>query len=82
MSGVEAYLRQRAIAYRVQQQRGVRVSELLAELGCSYSTLRRDLDQMTRDGLIQRVHGGVAPWSPTRTYRHPGPPIARSVSRP
>jgi DeoR/GlpR family transcriptional regulator of sugar metabolism len=64
MSGVEAFLRRRMIALRVQQQRGVRVGELLAELGCSYSTLSRDLDQMARDGLIRRVHGGVEPWSP------------------
>lgn len=63
MSGVEAYLRRRVIERRVQQQRGARVSELLAELGCSYSTLSRDLDQMAREGLIRRVHGGVEPWS-------------------
>lgn len=59
MSGVEAYLRRRAIAQRVRQERGARISDLLVELGCSYSTLSRDLDQLARDGLVRRVHGGV-----------------------
>lgn len=59
MSGVEAYLRRRAIAERVRQERGVRISDLLGELGCSYSTLSRDLDQLARDGQIRRVHGGA-----------------------
>lgn len=61
MSGVEAYLRRRTIAERVQEHEAIRVRDLLAELGCSYSTLSRDLDQLVQDGLIRRVHGGVLP---------------------
>ena len=40
----------------------VRVSELIEQLGVTPVTLRRDLAQMEREGLLLRVHGGaVAP---------------------
>lgn len=37
---------------------------LSAELGVSDDTIRRDLREMARDGLLQRVHGGALPASP------------------
>jgi len=39
----------------------VRVSELMDELGVAPVTLRRDLAQMEREGLLVRVHGGAVP---------------------
>jgi DNA-binding LacI/PurR family transcriptional regulator len=37
----------------------VRVSQLTDELGVTPVTLRRDLAQMEREGLLERVHGGA-----------------------
>ncbi len=37
----------------------VRVVELANEMGVSEMTIRRDLDDMAEDGLLQRVHGGA-----------------------
>ena len=39
----------------------VRVSELMEELDVAPVTLRRDLAQMEREGLLIRVHGGAVP---------------------
>jgi len=41
----------------------VRVSQLMSELGVAPVTLRRDLAQMEREGLLVRVHGGAVPAS-------------------
>jgi len=37
---------------------------LSQELGLSEDTIRRDLRELARDGLLQRVHGGALPASP------------------
>jgi DeoR/GlpR family transcriptional regulator of sugar metabolism len=39
-------------------------SRLSAELGVSEDTIRRDLREMAKEGLLQRVHGGALPTSP------------------
>ncbi|GMA90525.1 substrate-binding domain-containing protein [Homoserinibacter gongjuensis] len=39
----------------------VRVSQLIDELGVAPVTLRRDLAQMEKEGLLVRVHGGAVP---------------------
>lgn len=39
-------------------------TRLSAELGVSEDTIRRDLREMAREGLLQRVHGGALPASP------------------
>lgn len=39
----------------------VRVAQLMHELGVAPVTLRRDLAQMEREGLLVRVHGGALP---------------------
>jgi DeoR/GlpR family transcriptional regulator of sugar metabolism len=38
---------------------------LSEELGLSEDTIRRDLRELAADGLLQRVHGGALPASPT-----------------
>lgn len=46
----------------LERDGAVRVAQLMDELGVAPVTLRRDLAQLERDGLLLRVHGGaVAP---------------------
>ncbi|MHB8059919.1 MAG: DeoR family transcriptional regulator, partial [Gaiellaceae bacterium] len=52
--------RQRAIVERVQAHGGVRVRELVQELGVSDMTIRRDLEALAEQGLVRKVHGGAA----------------------
>lgn len=51
----------------------VRVSQLLAELGVAPVTLRRDLAQMEKEGLLRRVHGGAVPTEGTLSRSDPAP---------
>lgn len=51
--------RQSAILQAVRLRGSASVLELARELGVSDETIRRDLTQMTADGLIRKVHGGA-----------------------
>ncbi|WP_265447904.1 DeoR/GlpR family DNA-binding transcription regulator [Flexivirga meconopsidis] len=51
--------RQELIAQAVQDHGGVRVSELVAELGVSDMTIRRDIEALAHKGLVRKVHGGA-----------------------
>ncbi|MFI7580573.1 DeoR family transcriptional regulator [Kocuria kalidii] len=51
--------RRREILDRVRAAGAVRVADLVAELGVSDMTVRRDLDRLARDGELQKVHGGA-----------------------
>lgn len=57
-------LRFDAILEKVRQSGTVTVEVLSAELGASLVTIRRDLDQLERDGLLQRTHGGAVSIEP------------------
>ena len=52
--------RQTLILERVREQGGVRVADLVRELGVSDMTVRRDLELLDERGLIEKVHGGAA----------------------
>ena len=52
--------RQTLILERVREQGGVRVTDLVRELGVSDMTVRRDLELLDERGLIEKVHGGAA----------------------
>lgn len=45
----------------LERDGAVRVATLMEELGVAPVTLRRDLAQMEREGLLVRVHGGAVP---------------------
>ena len=47
----------------------VRISQLMTELGVAPVTLRRDLAQMEREGLLVRVHGGAVPSGANQSAR-------------
>lgn len=51
--------RQELIAQAVEQDGGIRVSELVAELGVSDMTIRRDIETLARKGIVRKVHGGA-----------------------
>ncbi len=52
--------RQRRILERAKRERTVRTQELAAVLKVTEETVRRDLDSLSRQGLLRRTHGGAA----------------------
>jgi len=62
--------RQARILDEVRRAGGVRVSDLTVLLGVSDMTIRRDLDQLSAAGAIQKVHGGAVLGS--RVSEEPG----------
>ena len=53
--------RRQAILGRLERDGKVVASELVASLGVSEDTVRRDLRDLADQGLLQRVHGGALP---------------------
>ena len=51
--------RQERILSEVRQRGAVRVSELARSMSVSDMTIRRDIDRLSGDGLVERVHGGA-----------------------
>ncbi|MCB8878650.1 DeoR/GlpR transcriptional regulator [Acidisoma cellulosilytica] len=52
----------RLALHRLIAERGfVSVAEVAKEIGISDMTVRRDLEALERDGLVQRSHGGAVP---------------------
>lgn len=43
----------------IDQQGVVQIRELINQLDASESTIRRDLSELAREGLVRRVHGGA-----------------------
>src|SRR5688500_14639932 len=56
--------RRREILTRLDRDGKVVASELVAALGVSEDTVRRDLRGLAAGGLVQRVHGGALPPTP------------------
>lgn len=57
--------RQSLILQAVRSDGSARVSDLTQQLGVSDMTIRRDLEVLAREGVIEKVHGGaVLPGSP------------------
>ncbi len=46
----------------------VGIADLAARFGVSTETLRRDLDESSRQGLVDRTYGGVVP---AASFREP-----------
>lgn len=53
--------RRRIILEHMRSGNPVKVSELAAELGVSEVSIRRDLRELERSGLLARTHGGALP---------------------
>ena len=59
MGGVLARQRQEVILDEVRRTGAVQVSDLVVRLGVSDMTIRRDLDALSRRGLVEKVYGGA-----------------------
>jgi DeoR/GlpR family transcriptional regulator of sugar metabolism len=57
--------RRQAILARLERDGRVVASELVASLGVSEDTVRRDLRDLAEQGLLHRVHGGALPSAPS-----------------
>jgi DeoR/GlpR family transcriptional regulator of sugar metabolism len=66
--------RQTAIVESLRRQGAASISELAGMLGVSAMTVRRDLDELERRGLLQRTHGGAVYNSPAN---EPDPPFSQ-----
>jgi DeoR/GlpR family transcriptional regulator of sugar metabolism len=53
--------RRALILDEVRRRGGARVNELTRKLGVSDMTVRRDLDALARQGVLEKVHGGAVP---------------------
>ena len=56
-----ADLRRAKILERIQREGGASTRELARDYGVSSITVHRDLAQLAREGLIERIHGGARP---------------------
>ncbi len=57
----ERNLRQLKMLERIRASGGASVSQLKTEFGVSIVTIRKDLEELERDGLIVRTFGGAVP---------------------
>ncbi|MDT9684058.1 DeoR/GlpR family DNA-binding transcription regulator [Streptomyces sp. TRM76323] len=60
--------RRALILDEVRRRGGVRVNELTRRLNVSDMTVRRDLDALARQGMVEKVHGGAVPVAEVRTH--------------
>ncbi|MFJ8360858.1 substrate-binding domain-containing protein [Streptomyces sp. NPDC093984] len=67
-------LRRRRILAAVQSRGAARVRDLAAELQVSVVTIRRDVEELTREGKLRRGHGVVRSTLPAQEV--PGTPVA------
>ena len=59
MNTVPPALRRAQILQRIQREGGVSVAELARDHAVSAVTVHRDLEELAREGLVERVHGGA-----------------------
>jgi DeoR/GlpR family transcriptional regulator of sugar metabolism len=70
--------RRALILDEVRRRGGVRVNELTRKLNVSDMTVRRDLDVLARQGVIEKVHGGAVPVIEASTHE-PGFEVKSSL---
>lgn len=51
--------RLRGVLFYINERESAKVDELAAHFAVSAATVRRDLDELARQGLVQRTHGGA-----------------------
>jgi DeoR/GlpR family transcriptional regulator of sugar metabolism len=81
MPDMLARQRQARILERVREDGGARVAELARDLGVSDMTVRRDLELLQSQGLIEKVHGGATA-IPGSALFEPGFAVKSSLQQP
>lgn len=71
--------RRERVVEAVRLRGEVRVADLAAELGVSVVTLRRDVEELARQGLVRRGHGVARSLTPAQPPAHGGAPVALIV---
>lgn len=71
MTSLLASQRRATILADIDTAGAVKVSDLVNRLGVSDMTVRRDIERLARDGLLERVHGGAMALN-TRSSDEPG----------
>ena len=59
MSTMPPALRRARILERIQRDGGVSIADLARDLTVSSITVHRDLEHLSKEGLVERVHGGA-----------------------
>jgi DeoR/GlpR family transcriptional regulator of sugar metabolism len=59
MTTLPPALRRAQILERIQRDGGVSIADLARDLTVSSITVHRDLERLSREGLVERVHGGA-----------------------
>mgnify|MGYP001198468856 CR=1 FL=1 len=70
--------RQDLILQRVREQQSVRIADLVEEFGVTRETIRRDLYELEKRGLIRKVHGGAV-INKTEIFKNEPPYAQRST---
>ncbi|GHC47115.1 DeoR/GlpR family DNA-binding transcription regulator [Streptomyces cinnamoneus] len=60
--------RRALILDEIRRRGGARVNELTRRLNVSDMTVRRDLDALARQGVVEKVHGGAVPVAEATTH--------------
>lgn len=60
--------RQQAIIEFMRRNGKVLVADLIVQLNVSEDTIRRDLNELAEEGILQRVHGGALPRASSLPY--------------
>src|SRR4051812_41861504 len=81
MPDMLARQRQTLILERVREDGGARVAELARDLGVSDMTVRRDLELLHNQGLIEKVHGGATALASSALFE-PGFAAKSSLQQP
>lgn len=71
---LDAERRQQIVAF-IDEHQGATVAALSERFGVSEATVRRDLMQLDRRGLVERAHGGAVPRRVRAREGAPEPPI-------
>ena len=72
--------RMQEILHWLRERRVATVEELAEKFDVSGATIRRDLERMERNGLLQRTHGGAVLMDRTRHFCCVRPNPARRKS--
>ena len=73
--------RRQKILQELEEEGKVRVAELSKKFGCSEVTVRNDIKEMDREGLLRRTHGGAIRIEKETTRKYAAESIYRHTDR-